>query len=125
MWKPQLTLLENTLETARDSYVLSGIQGGLSVRRPFLAAGLFLGAALGAFVLSFRDVLYGNELVALIVFALLAVIAGLNLAQLHIISRDLRGTTMSEAVWGPYAYLNRKRRDIAKAIQSAQAGGLS
>ncbi|MEM1363745.1 MAG: hypothetical protein AAGF94_18930 [Pseudomonadota bacterium] len=58
MWTPKLDIIENTLETPRDSYVLSGIQGGLSVRRPFLGAGIFVALASAALISGFADMLY-------------------------------------------------------------------
>lgn len=122
MWTPKLEIIENSLETARDSYVLSGIQGGVSVRRPFLSAGIFVAVANLAIILGFADILYLSELITLSAIGFSAIVGGLTLAQLHIISRDLRGTKMSEAVWGPFRHLNRKRREIARAIHQVQAG---
>ncbi len=113
---------ETALHAHNDSYVLDSISA-VSTRRPFLSTGLVLGGLTAGFVLSFRDILYPSEITGLSVAALLCVVGGLSIGQLHLISRDLRGSPIADAVYGTYGHLNRLRPLIVNAAERAKAGG--
>lgn len=113
-----------TLETHKDNFILTGITA-ISTRRPFLSAGLMVGGLCATLGMGFRDILWSGELLALSCIAVASVTVGLSIGQLRLVSRDLRGSPIADAVYGTYAHLNRKRREIADAIERANAGGAS
>lgn len=118
----KLNLGTKTLTTHNDSYVLEGISV-VSNRRPFLTSGLMVGALSALFIVSFRDILYLGETVALTCLLVLSLWSGLQIGQLRLISRDLRGSPVADAVYGTYGHLNRLRPAIADAIERAKSGG--
>lgn len=105
------------IHTHRDSYLLDGVTV-VSVRRPLLAAGFAVATGSGGFGAVFGDLLYPGEVAVLVGIAAMALILGLKLGQLRLLSRDLRGSELSGAIWGGYAALNRKRLEIARAIRA-------
>ena len=105
-----------TLETHRGSYVLAGISA-ISTHRPFFSTGLVVGG--------FRDILWPGELLALSCITVASVAAGMSIGQLRLVSRDLRGSPMADAVYGTYPDLNRRRREIADAIGRTKSRGAS
>ncbi|GAA6176728.1 hypothetical protein [Sulfitobacter pacificus] len=120
----QLRLGETTLETHNDSYVLDGIKA-VSTRRPFLSAGLAIGSLIAGFTLSFADILYLGEIAALIVTSFLSITGGLFIGRLQLVSRDLTGSPIADAVYGTYGHLNRMRPLIADAVERATRGDAS
>lgn len=120
----KLRLGETALHTHRDSYVLQGISA-ISTRRPFLSTGLMIGALTATFTISFFDILYTTEITVLTTTTLLSVVGGLTIGQLRLVSRDLRGSPIADAVFGTYGHLNRLRPQIADAVERAKAGGAS
>lgn len=108
-------LHEGALVTHRDSYRLETLSV-VSVRRPLLAPAIFFALGLGGFTLAFADLLYVHETMVLVGLISLGVICGLWLGQLKLLSRDLRGSDLSDVIWGGYADLNRTRRRIMAAM---------
>lgn len=120
----KLHLGATALHTHNDSYVLQGISA-VSTRRPFLSTGLMIGALISTFTISFMDILSPTEITVLIATKLLSVVGGLTVGQLRLVSRDLRGSPIADAVFGTYGHLNRLRPQIADAVERAKAGGAS
>jgi len=106
---------QGAVSTHRDSYRLATLSV-VSVRRPFLVGGLLAGAGSAAFVAGFADLLYAHEIALVVSAGALAVVFGIEVGQLRLLSRDLRGSDLSEAIWGRYASLNRVRLAIAAAM---------
>ena len=109
-----------TINTHRDSYVLENLSV-FSVRRPFLPAGLLFGVGFAGFALVFGDLLYGHEMLLALTGASIAMILGAQVGQLKLLSRDLRGSELADAVWGRYADLNRIRREIVDALHASRS----
>lgn len=120
----KLHLGATALHTHNDSYVLQGISA-ISTRRPLLSTGLMIGALSATFTISFMDILFPTEIAVLAATALLSMVGGLFIGQLRLVSRDLRGSPIADAVYGTYAHLNRLRPQIAEAVERAQTGGAS
>lgn len=112
----------SSVDTHQDSYLLDQLTV-VSVRRPALAGALLLAGGLGTFTFGFSDLLYPVELMILAALSPVLLIAGLQLGQLKLLSRDLRGSELSGAVFGSYAHLNRLRRQIVDAAQASKSGG--
>lgn len=108
---------DETVETHKDSYVLSSLTV-VSVRRPFLPAGIMFGLGGSAFALSFGDLLYLWEFVALIVFVGVSFTVGVVLGQIQLLSRDLQGSDLSGMIWGTYGDLQKVRKEIGAALKA-------
>lgn len=120
----KLSLGANALHTHNDSYVLQSVSA-VSTRRPFLSSAVAVSAFLTLFGVGFVDILYGEELLALAIFVSVALTLGLTIGQLRLVSRDLRGSPIADAVYGTYGHLNRLRPQIADAVERAKAGDVS
>lgn len=108
------------LHTARDSYTLKELTT-VSVRRPFLPVVGIFSAGLGAIGVSFFDVLYPHERIAIGVFVVVALLAGWCIGRLKLRSRELRsGDELADAVWGSFPALNKKRREIIRAVAASR-----
>ncbi|WP_299500474.1 hypothetical protein [uncultured Roseobacter sp.] len=105
------------VQTHRDSYMLSQLSV-VSVRRPFLAVSMLFSVGSLGFGWSFVDLLYPEEIIAILAFVLLAPLIGLCVGQIQLLSRDLRGSELSGMIWGTYGHLNRVRREISLAMQT-------
>lgn len=113
------------LHTARDSHTLKELTT-VSVRQPFLAPALIFSAGIGAMGWSFEDVLYAHERICILIFVTLSPIAGWMIARMKLRSRELRsGDVLSDAVWGSFPELNKKRREVIRAAAQARAGAPS
>lgn len=112
------------VNTHRDSYLLDSITV-VSVRRPFLIGGLSCGAGFAAFTAAFGDLLYPHEIAFTLGAAITACVAGFYAGQLKLLSRDLRGSELSDVIWGRYASLNATRLRIARAMAARRAEGKS
>ena len=112
----KIDLVERVLHTHRDSYFLDNVTV-ISVRRPFLAMGLMGGVGLIGFGITFGDLMYPHEIATASLIGCVMLIVGCGLGQLRLLSRDLRGSELADAVWGSYGSLNRKRLEIAQAIR--------
>ncbi|WP_143534700.1 hypothetical protein [Notoacmeibacter marinus] len=110
--------------THRDSYRLSDISV-VSVRRPFMAPAFMIGGGLSGFGHMFADLLYPGELLGLVIGGLSLVAAGSMAGQLKLLSRDLRGSELIDALWGSYSHLNRIRSQIVAAIRLSRPGAES
>ncbi|MCF6317109.1 MAG: hypothetical protein L3J30_12690 [Marinosulfonomonas sp.] len=108
----------SSVNTHRDSYLLPSISV-VSVRRPFLAGAVMCAVGFGGFSFAFGDLLYPGEIKAIIGGIAVALFAGVWLGQLKLLSRDLRNSELSGAIWGSYGHLNRIRREIITAMRSA------
>lgn len=102
--------------THRDSYLLQNLTV-VSVRRPFLAPALLVGVAFTVFCLGFMDLLYAHEIVVAIILAVTSVIAGMRLGRLQLLSRDLKNTELSSAIWGDHSALQNIRTQIVETIK--------
>lgn len=108
----------DAVNTHRNSYLIDRITA-VAVSRPFFAPGLLFGAGLGAAAIAFADLLYDHELRLLTVLSIVAVLTGFLVGRLSLLSRDLRGSELSDVIWGSYGHLNRVRRDIVDAVRNA------
>jgi hypothetical protein len=114
-----IDITETSLETHNDSYALSSISA-VSARRPFLSAGLMIGGLTGLFGLAFHDILYAGEIASLASVSLISMFGGLFIGRLQLVSRDLRGSPIADAVYGSYRRLNRERPKILNARDRAR-----
>ena len=119
-----LDVKDGQLFTKNGNYQLD-VVSVISTRRPFLSSGLTMTALLSLFGLGAYDILKVSELVALTVVIGIALAASLTIGQLHLVSRDLRGSPMADAVWGSYRRLNAERRKIAALVRDAKREGMS
>lgn len=104
--------------THKDSYLLSNITVA-SVRRPLLAPAILLSCALSLFAIGFFDLLYPVEVTLILMLNAAAIMVGLQIAQLKLLSRDLRGSELGDVIWGRHGALQLVRRDVVGAIRSA------
>ncbi len=108
--------------THRDSYLIANLSV-VSVRRPYLAGAILLGGAFSGFGFAFSDLLYANEIIAIAGLSFAAIIAGSQIGQLSLLSRDLKGSELSGAVWGRHSSLQHIRMEIVAALHSKPEGG--
>ena len=116
-----ITVDDGSVSTHRDSYLLGNLSV-VAVRRPFFGMAVLYGVGIGGFAAAFADLLYVGELATLILAALLIALAGWHVGQLKLLSKDLRGSELSDVVWGSYNELNLVRRKIADAMRSNTKG---
>lgn len=108
------------LHTHRDSYSLKELVT-VSVRRPLLPAAVLFGSSAVASAFSFGDILYAHEVGLITVFVAGAATLGVRLGQLKLRSRELSsGDELSDVIWGNFATLNKKRREIIVAALAAR-----
>ena len=112
-----INITKRAVSTHRDSYLLENLSV-VSVRRPFLPGASIIGGGLAGFALAFADLLYAHELTLLAGSLVVALLFGLQAGQLKLLSRDLRGSELSGAIWGQYARLNQIRMQIITALSS-------
>ena len=112
---------DKAVTTHHDSYLLDRISV-VSVRRPFLSAAILTGVGAAAFCAAFSDLLYGHEIWAMGSISALALIAGFQVGQLKLLSRDLGGSPLGDVIWGRYSALNDKRIEIAGKMQQQTKG---
>jgi hypothetical protein len=120
----KLTVHADYVETHRKDYMLYEISV-VSVDLPLLAPACMLALGLGGFGFAFADLLYAPEIMACMLIAVGLVMVGTQLGRLTLLSRDLRGSELGNAVWGLRFSLNAKRRAITRALHMARNGGLS
>ena len=113
-----LEIESGAVVTHRDTYELDGIKV-VSVRRPGLVPAILVGGGLAGFSLAFAYLLYATEILFLVGIGFGSILIGLWLGQLKLLSRDLRGSELVDAVWGSYTHLNIIRRNIATHMRSA------
>ena len=119
-----LRLDGTALHTHNHSYMLEGIKA-VSTRRPFLSSGVLVAGHASLFAIGFIDILYVQEIAALVAAAGMSLTFGLCTGQLRLISRDLSGAQATDAVYGTYRHLNRERLAIAAAVERVKSGGLA
>lgn len=108
-------LKENAVVTHRDSYLFETLSV-VSVRRPFLVPVLIISSGLTLFGIGFADLLYTLEIISIIFTIIVILFAGFQLAQLQLLSRDLKNTDLSSAVWGHHKVLQTIRQQIVDAM---------
>lgn len=118
----RISVDERAVSTHRDSYLLSELTV-VSVRRPFLSTALLLGSGSIGFVIAFGDLLYVSEIAILIGLSVGLILFGTQLAQLSLLSRDLRGSELTSAVWGLRSSLEAKRHEIVAKLRGSGKGG--
>ena len=106
------------INTHRDSYLLENLSV-VSVRRPMLLPSLMFALGIGGFGFAFADLLYSHEILIVAAAVLVGLLLGVWLGQLKLLSRDLRGSELSDVIWGSYTRLNSVRRQIITAIDCA------
>ena len=117
-----LVKIENgAVVTHRDSYAIENLSV-VSVRRPYLAPAIlgFVGAT--GFVLAFSDLMFSSEIYTTLAAGVAGLITGLQVGQLSLLSRDLKGTELSSAIWGRHKHLQTLRAKIMNAIHTAKFG---
>lgn len=107
---------DGAVVTHRDSYLLQNLTV-ISVRRPFLAPAIVIGGALAIFGLGFGDLLYVSEIIVLCIAVPAIVTFGFSIGQLQLLSRDLKNTELSGAVWGKHSALQAARSEIVNAVR--------
>lgn len=115
---------EDAVVTHRDSYFFRNLSV-VSVRRPLFAPAVLLSGPLVLFVFGFGDLLYGREIAAIVIAILLMMLVGVKLGQLQLLSRDLKNTDLSHAVWAEHSTLQKARAEIVHALHvySSQRDG--
>jgi len=117
---------DRAVVTHRDTYLLSNLSV-VSTRRPLFGGGIVLSASFAGFALMFGDLLYMHEIAGIAAAAGLALYTSSQIGHLKLLSRDLKGTELSGAVWGRYRDLHKLRADIVAAVQAkpTSAGDVS
>lgn len=110
---------DKAVVTHRDSYLLQTLTA-VSVRRPLLVPAIVISGALVLFTLGTFDLLYWSEFVGLGIVITASLIAGTKLGQLQLLSRDLKNTELSGAIWGHHTALQIVRREIVAAMQDRE-----
>ncbi|MGJ8629112.1 MAG: hypothetical protein ACSHXB_19295 [Sulfitobacter sp.] len=101
----------NALVIHRNSFLLDRITAA-DVQRPLLSISAIPAAGAGAFCFAFFDILYAGEIATIACSAVLSLIGGANIAQLKLVSSDLRGSEVSGAVWSSYRHLRNIHAEI-------------
>ncbi len=107
--------------THRESYRLFHLSV-VSVRRPFLVPAFLVSASLGAFGFAFHDLLFDSEKLFIAGAIVASIVVGWSVAQLKLLSRDLRGSELSDAIWGSAGCLQRVRSEIIVKLSKANRG---
>ncbi len=107
--------------THRDSYLIKNLSV-VSVRRPYMAGAMLLGGAFLGFGIAFGDLLYTSEIITISGLSVTAMIAGSQVGQLSLLSRDLKGSELSGAVWGWHSSLQDIRTEIVESLHAEHEG---
>jgi hypothetical protein len=118
----RLSVDDRAVSTHRDSYLLSELTV-VSVRRPFLPPVMLLAGGGIGFIAAFSDLLYFSEIVFCLGMSAGLVLIGTQLAQLSLLSRDLRGSELTSAVWGFRSSLEAKRHEIVATLRRSTERG--
>lgn len=110
---------QGELETHNDNYMLDSVTA-VSIRRPALAIGVVAFAGIGGSTAVFVEYLKPVEIAVAGGFACFSLFLSWQTGQLKLLSRDLRHTDLSGVIWGRYASLKAKRREIVRAIAAAK-----
>ena len=114
-----VSVKNGAITTHRDSYLLSNLSV-VSVRKPFLAGSIMLSGAFGGFGFAFGNLLLAEEILSIVGFSTVAIFLGSQVGQLSLLSRDLKGSELSSAVWGRHSSLQDIRKDIVSALHHAR-----
>lgn len=114
-----ITVTDDVVSTHRDSYLLGSLTV-VSIRRPILIPSLIIGASGAAWGLAFSDLLFLSEMIATGIVAAGAILLGIQCGQLQLVSRDLKNTELSSAVWGQYHDLHQHRHAIVEAVRKSK-----
>lgn len=109
-------VVNGAVVTARTSYRLDTLTV-VSCTRPFLGSAFVIAVCCGGFAYAFDDLLYEKEKLSLTVAAAVAIVGGITIGQLKLLSTDLRQSELSSVVFGRYGYLNHIRKRIFAALQ--------
>ncbi|AXX97824.1 hypothetical protein [Profundibacter amoris] len=110
----------NTLVTHRSSYLLDSITAA-DVQRPLLSISLVPVIGSCAFCFAFRGILFPDEIAIIIGSATALLIGAARIGQLKLVSRDLRGSELSGAVWGSTKHLKSIHAEITRVWESKEA----
>ena len=116
-----VTLENGAVVTHRDSYLLKSLSV-VSVRRPFFGGAILLGTSFGGFSIAFGDLLFPGEIAVILGLSTFAFIAGVQVGQLKLLSRDLRGSELADVIWGQYSSLNHIRSKIVHSLDTGAEG---
>lgn len=119
-----VTVTDDAVITHRDSYLLGSLTV-VSVRRPILIPSLMVGLSGAAFGVAFSDLLFISEIAATAIIASGAIFLGIQLGQLKLVSRDLKNTELSSAVWGQYHDLQHHRHAIVEGVRNSKKHSLN
>lgn len=108
-----------TLVTHRSSYLLSSISAA-DVQRPILSIALAPAIGSCAFCWAFRDILYPVEIASIASGVIALLVVGTRIGQLKLVSRDLRGSELSGAVWGSTKHLKSIHAEITRVWESKE-----
>lgn len=113
-------IANEAIHTHNDTYSLRDFSA-VSARRPFLAPCMICAGLLAGFGGVFADLLFTHEFLLLGATSGGLALIGLQLAQLQLLSRDLKGAELSNVILGSYDHINRLRREIGGQIVSREA----
>jgi len=113
----RIAITETAVQTHKDSYLIDRLSV-VSVHRPALITGLLFAIGGTAFGLRFADLLYPHEQWTIGGIVAAALILGLKLGQIRLLSRDLRGSELSGMIWGTFGHLNRIRGEIIAVMEA-------
>ncbi len=114
-----ITVTDDVVSTHRNSYLLGSLTV-VSVRRPILIPSLIIGASGAAWGLAFSDLLFLSEMIATGIVSAAAILLGVQCGQLQLVSRDLKNTELSSAVWGQYHDLHQHRHAIVEGVRKSK-----
>jgi hypothetical protein len=110
----------NTLVTHRTVYLLNSITAA-DVQRPLLSISVVPAFGSCAFCWAFSDILYPIEIASIIGGVIASLVGSARIGQLKLISRDLRGSELSGAVWGSTKHLKAIHAKIISVWESKEA----
>jgi len=111
-----VTVTDDAVITHRDSYLLNSLTV-ISVRRPILIPSSMMALSGAAFGIAFSDLLFPMEIVGIGIFVSAASLIGFQVGQLKLVSRDLKNTELSSAIWGQYHALQNHRHKIVDGVR--------
>jgi len=110
----------NTLVTHRTGYQLDSITAA-DVQRPLLSMSVVPAIGGCAFCFAFSDILYPVEIASIIGCVVTIIVVGARIGQLKLVSRDLRGSELSGAVWGSIRHLKSIHAEITRVWGEKEA----
>lgn len=112
----------NAVENRGDTY-LSASLSVVSVRRPLLAPALLLSGAFVGYAAAFIDLLTASEVASILICSAILIFVSSQIGQLKLLSRDLRGSPLSNVSWDYYPRLQKRRHEIVSSLNTSQTGG--